>query len=85
MDERTEYDPRYGAGSELFNRREYFEAHEVYAAVLASRERTMGHEHPDTLRCRHNLAFNLSRLGRLEDSCRMAHDVAAARARVLGA
>jgi predicted metal-dependent hydrolase len=30
MDERTEYDPRYRAGSELFNRREYFAAHEVW-------------------------------------------------------
>ena len=45
----------------------------------------MGPDHPDTLRCRHNLAFNLSRLGRLEDSYRMACEVAAARARVLGA
>ncbi|MGJ3562108.1 tetratricopeptide repeat protein [Streptomyces sp. INA 01156] len=44
----------------------------------------MGAEHPDTLRCRHNLAFNLSRLGRLEDSYSMACEVAAARARVLG-
>ncbi len=26
----TEYDPRYLAGIELFNRREYFEAHEVW-------------------------------------------------------
>ena len=50
-----------------------------YAAVLASRERTMGPDHPDTLRCRHKLAFNLSRLGRLEDSYRLAGEVADAR------
>ncbi|SDK18690.1 serine/threonine-protein kinase [Streptomyces indicus] len=64
----------------------HFEAHQVYLAVLASRERNprLGPDHPDTLRCRHNLAFNLSRLGRLEDSFRMAREVAAARARVLG-
>jgi uncharacterized protein len=30
MTERTEYDPRYLAGAELFNRGEYFEAHEVW-------------------------------------------------------
>ncbi|HKB04932.1 MAG TPA: DUF309 domain-containing protein [Gemmataceae bacterium] len=30
MTERTEYDPRYVAGAELFNRGEYFEAHEVW-------------------------------------------------------
>ncbi|MBK3581953.1 protein kinase, partial [Streptomyces sp. MBT65] len=62
----------------------HFDAHQVYTSVLAARERTMGPDHPDTLRCRHNLAFNLSRLGRLEDSYRMACEVAAARARVLG-
>ncbi|MFC7309563.1 tetratricopeptide repeat protein [Streptomyces monticola] len=65
----------------------HFEAHQVYTAVLTARERSprLGPDHPDTLRCRHNLAYNLSRLGRLEDSYRMARDVAAARARVLGA
>jgi uncharacterized protein len=30
MTERTEYDPRYRAGAELFNQGEYFEAHEVW-------------------------------------------------------
>ena len=41
----------------------HFEAHQGYAAVLAARERTMGPDHPDTLRCRHNLAFNLEQTG----------------------
>jgi uncharacterized protein len=30
MTGQTEYDPRYPAGAELFNRGEYFEAHEVW-------------------------------------------------------
>jgi uncharacterized protein len=30
MTDWTEYDPRYPAGAELFNRGEYFEAHEVW-------------------------------------------------------
>ena len=34
----------------------HFESHEIYAAVLASRERTTGHDDPETLRCRHELA-----------------------------
>ncbi|MEK8170033.1 tetratricopeptide repeat protein [Streptomyces sp. M19] len=57
----------------------------MYVAVLGARERSMGPDHPDTLRCRHNFAFNLARLGRLEDAYRTARDVASARARVLGA
>ncbi len=44
-----------------------------------------GPDHPDTLRCRHNLAFTLCRLGRPEESWRLAREVADARARVLGA
>ncbi|NEE51191.1 tetratricopeptide repeat protein, partial [Streptomyces sp. SID8455] len=63
----------------------HFEAHQVYAAVLAARERSMGPDHPDTLRCRHNLAFNLSRLGRPEESWQLARQVADDRARLLGA
>ena len=34
----------------------HFDAHQVYNSVLTARERGMGPDHPDTLRCRHNLA-----------------------------
>lgn len=37
-----------------------------------------------TLRCRHNLAFSLGRIGRAEESYRTAREVAETRTRVLG-
>ncbi len=63
----------------------HFEAHQAYTAVLAVRERAMGPDHPDTLRRRHNLAFNLSRPGPPGGLVPDGDEVAAARARVLGA
>ncbi|WP_030798750.1 serine/threonine-protein kinase [Streptomyces sp. NRRL S-337] len=84
-DRRTALAARLAAGRALGEDGRYFEAHQIYAEVLAAQERTLGPDHPDTLDCRHHLARNLGRLGRLEDCRAMTWDVAAARARVLGA
>ncbi|MEE4419746.1 serine/threonine-protein kinase [Streptomyces bugieae] len=84
-DRRTALAARLASGRTLGDDGRYFEAHQIYAEVLAAQERTLGPDHPDTLDCRHHLARNLGRLGRLEDCRAMTRDVAAARARVLGA
>ncbi|MFD8544794.1 tetratricopeptide repeat protein [Streptomyces sp. NPDC059649] len=84
-DRRTALAARLATGRDLGDEGRYFEAHQIYAEVLAAQEHALGPDHPDSLDCRHHLARNLGRLGRLEDCRAMTRDVAAARARVLGA
>lgn len=76
---------RLTTGQELGRQGRYFEAHQIYAEVLADHDHELGPDHPDTLSCRHHLALNLGRLGRLDDSRALTREVAEARARVLGA
>jgi tetratricopeptide (TPR) repeat protein len=62
----------------------YQEANELFAGVLAQRERTLGADHPGTLATLNSLAGVLARKGDLAEAERMYLEVLSARERTLG-
>ena len=62
----------------------YQEAEKIAAAVLASREQKLGHDHPDTLASANNLALILHDRGKYADAERRHKQTLEVRERVLG-
>jgi hypothetical protein len=57
---------------------------ELAEKVVTARKRTLGEEHPDTLRSMHNLAIRYSKVGRRQEALELMEKVVLASKRTLG-
>jgi tetratricopeptide (TPR) repeat protein len=62
----------------------YEEAEAMHRQTLATREKGLGHEHPDTLTSMNNLALLLDRQGKYEEAVAMHKQTLTTREKVLG-
>jgi tetratricopeptide (TPR) repeat protein len=62
----------------------YKEAEAMHRQTLATREKVLGHEHPNTLTSMNNLAFVLDSQGKYEEAEAMHRQTLATREKVLG-
>jgi len=60
------------------------EALQLTEQVVEARKRTLGEEHPDTLRSMHNLAISYSEAGRRQEALQLMERVVETRKRTLG-
>jgi alkylhydroperoxidase family enzyme len=60
------------------------EALELTEKVVTARKRTLGEEHPETLRSMHKLAIRYSEVGRRQEAMELTEKVVTARKRTLG-
>ena len=70
--------------SVYYRQKRYAEAEPLAVEVLAARQRSLGEDHPDTLRSLHNMATVLDALGRDAEAEPMYLKVIATKRRVLG-
>ena len=59
-------------------------ARQLNEDTLARRRRTLGEEHPETIRSANNLAVNLTSLDELERACTLLEDALSRRRQILG-